>query len=97
MSKVMSQSIYSNKPLRPQQPEVVRVELEVQETYLQQLEPVELELEQQLVVQELDWAILISFETTLNSNNFARSSNRTLRCSSQSCNKLELVTQIWLN
>jgi hypothetical protein len=55
-----------------------------------------LELAQVLVVQALDWETLTSSEITLNSNNSDKSSNKTLKCSSLSFNKLELVTHSWL-
>lgn len=53
----------------------------------------ELELELLLV----DWATSISYETTLNSSNSDRSSNKTLRCLSLSFNKLVQVIHNWHN
>jgi hypothetical protein len=86
----MSQLTFSNKlPRLPKR--VVQVEVPLQEeleTYLEQLEQVQ-------VVPELDLAISISSETTLNSNNFGKSFNKTLKCLNLSFNKLELVTHNW--
>ena len=56
---------------------------------LQVLVPVQL-------VPVLDLEISISSETTHNSNNSDKSSNKTLKCWSLSFNKSELATHNWL-
>jgi hypothetical protein len=67
---------------------VLVVERQAQEIYLELVEPV--------LVLELDWAISTFSEITLNSNNFDKLFNKTLKCSSLSFNKLELETHNWL-
>ena len=81
----MSPSTSSNKPprlLKLVVPVVVVLQVEL--------------VQGQVVPPALDLAISISSEITLNFNNCDKSSNKILKCSSLSCNKLELVTHNWL-
>jgi hypothetical protein len=84
----MSRSTFSNK--LPKLPKLVvphAVELQAELEVCLEL----LEVAQVRVVLALDWATSISCEITHNSNNFDKSSNKTLKCSNRSFNKLELV------
>ena len=81
----MTQSIFSKQP--QMLATVVVLLVDDPESILWE----ELELELQLVGS----ATSTSSETTLNFNNFDKSFNSNLRCSSQSSSKLGLVTHNW--
>jgi hypothetical protein len=87
--KGKSQSIFSRPQLLLLEDVVVQL-VEEQETF-----SVPLELVQVLEPRPVDWVISISSETTHNFNNYAKSFNNNLKCSSLSSNKLAPVIHNW--